>query len=27
MAGLRPQRLPHSALFAEVYSDFTQRHD
>ena len=27
MAGLKPQRLPHSALFAEVYSDFTQRHD
>ena len=27
MAGLRTERLPHSALFAEVYSDFTQRHD
>ena len=27
MAGLRPERLPHSALFAEVYSDFSQRHD
>ena len=27
MAGLKPERLPHSALFAEVYSDFTQRHD
>lgn len=27
MAGLKPERLPHSALFAEVYSDFSQRHD
>ena len=27
MAGLRTERLPHSALFAEVYSDFSQRHD
>ena len=27
MAGLRTERLPHSALFTEVYSDFTQRHD
>ena len=27
MAGLRTQRLPHSALFTEVYSDFSQRHD
>ena len=27
MAGLKPERLPHSALFAEVYSDFLQRHD
>ena len=26
MAGLKPERLPHSALFAEVYSDFSQRH-
>ena len=23
MAGLKPERLPHSALFAEVYSDFS----
>lgn len=27
MAGLKTERLPHSALFAEVYSDFSQRHD
>ena len=27
MAGLRTQRLPHSALFAEVYSNFSERHD
>ncbi len=27
MAGLRTERLPHSALFTEVYSDFSQRHD
>ena len=27
MAGLKPERLPHSALFTEVYSDFSQRHD
>lgn len=27
MAGLKPERLPHSALFAEVYSDFSQRHN
>ena len=27
MAGLKPERLPYSALFAEVYSDFSQRHD
>ena len=27
MAGLKPERLSHSALFAEVYSDFSQRHD
>ena len=27
MAGLKPERPPHSALFAEVYSDFSQRHD
>ena len=27
MAGLKPERLPHSALFAEVYSDFSHRHD
>ena len=27
MAGLKPERLPHSALFVEVYSDFSQRHD
>ena len=27
MAGLKPERLPHSALFAEVYSDSSQRHD
>ena len=27
MAGLKPERLPHSAPFAEVYSDFSQRHD
>ena len=27
LAGLKPERLPHSALFTEVYSDFSQRHD
>ena len=27
MAGLRTERLPHSALFAEVYSSFSERHD
>jgi probable phosphoglycerate mutase len=27
MAGLKTERLPHSALFTDVYSDYTQRHD
>ena len=27
MAGLKPERLPHSALFTDIYSDYTQRHD
>ena len=27
MAGLKTERLPHSALFTDIYSDYTQRHD